>query len=352
MVDLGFDSTLAFDFNYKDTPAKVLLEVKDLSFGYTPENILFKDISFVLERGECLGIIGKNGKGKSTLLNAIAGELTQNSGEINLHVSTSFSHFGQTNISHLNPQNSVLDEIYTSKADLSAPKARSICGSMMFSGDNADKKISLLSGGEKSRVMLGKILAKDVNLLFLDEPTNHLDMDSIDSLTKAIQNFKGSVIIVTHSEELLRNVADRLIVFAKEGAEYFDGGYDLFLEKIGWEDEEGEKKEKKVVKSDRYVNKKERAALLQERNKLTNPLKKEIDKLEAMIIKTEEELELNQKELIELSNKNESAQIVDLYKVIALQESVIEESFERLEESQNEFDELMEKYENKIEALL
>jgi ATP-binding cassette subfamily F protein 3 len=222
----------------------------------------------------------------------------------------------------------------------------------MFSGDNADKKISLLSGGEKSRVMLGKILAKDVNLLFLDEPTNHLDMDSIDSLTKAIKNFTGSVIIVTHSEELLRAVADRLVIFSKDTAEYFDGGYDLFLEKIGWEEEEGDKKEKKVVKSDRYINKKERAALLQERNKLTNPLKKEIDKYESLIIDTEEELEKNQKELIELSNKNESAQIVDLYKVIAMQEQVIETSFERLEDAQNKFDDITNEYESKIEALL
>jgi len=351
MDTLGFDSSLEFDFNYKDTPAKVLLDVKDVSFGYTPDKILFKNISFTLHKGECLGIIGKNGKGKSTLLNTIAGELKQMNGKIDLHVSTSFAHFGQTNINHLNLNNTVLDEIYTSKAELLAPRARSICGAMMFSGDNADKKISLLSGGEKSRVMLGKILAKDVNLLFLDEPTNHLDMDSIDSLTKAIKNFKGSVIIVTHSEELLRAVADRLVIFSKDTAEYFDGGYDLFLEKIGWE-EESDKKEKKVVKSDRYINKKERASLLKERNKLINPLKKEIDKYESLIIDTEEELEKNQKELIELSNKNESAQIVDLYKVIAMQEQVIETSFERLEEAQNKFDNITNEYESKIEALL
>ena len=119
----------------------------------------------------------------------------------------------------------------------------------MFSGDSADKKVSLLSGGEKSRVMLGQILARNVNLLFLDEPTNHLDMDSIEALTKAIRNFDGAVVIVTHSEELLRRVCDRLIIFAKDGAQYFDGGYDLFLEKIGWEEEEQEQKVKSTPKS-------------------------------------------------------------------------------------------------------
>lgn len=351
MEDIGYDSTLKFDFNYKETPAKILLEVEDLSFGYSPDKILFKNISFALAKGECLAIIGKNGKGKSTLLNTIAGELKQLSGKVNLHSSTTFAHFGQTNINHLNLSNTVYEEIYSSNTKLSMSSARSICGAMMFSGDDGDKKISLLSGGEKSRVMLGKILAEDVNLLFLDEPTNHLDMDSIDSLTQAIQNFKGASIIVTHSEALLRNVADRLIIFAKDGADYFDGGYDQFLEKIGWEEEEGEVKEKKVVKSDRYVNKKERAALLQERNKIISPLRKEIEKLEELIIKTEEELEKNQKVLIDLSSKGESHEIVDLYKTVAAQESAVEVAFDKLEVAQNSFDEIMAAYELKLEEL-
>jgi len=297
---LDESTTLKFDFNFKDTPAKILLDVKNLSFGYNTQKTLFEDISFVLKKGECLGIIGKNGKGKSTLLNTLAGELKQNSGEINLHTSTSFAHFGQTNINHLNLNNTVFEEIYNANPKLSTPVARSICGAMMFSGESADKKITLLSGGEKSRVMLGKTLVQEVNLLFLDEPTNHLDMESIESLTTAIKNFKGSVVIVTHSEELLRKVADRLIVFASDGAEYFDGGYNLFLEKIGWEEEIEIKKVKKAPKSNQYENKKQKAALIQERNRLIKPLKKELEKLELKIIKTEEHLEINQKELIGL----------------------------------------------------
>ena len=348
---IGEDATLKFDFNFKNTPAKILLDVKNLSFGYKPQKILFRDISFVLKKGECLGIIGKNGKGKSTLLNTLAGELKQNSGEINLHVSTSFAHFGQTNINHLNLNNTVFEEIYSSNTKLSTPVARSICGAMMFSGESADKKIELLSGGEKSRVMLGKTLVQEVNLLFLDEPTNHLDMESIESLTTAIKNFKGSVVIVTHSEELLRKVADRLIVFASDGAEYFDGGYDLFLEKIGWEEEIEIKKVKKTPKSNQYENKKQKAGLIQERNKLTRPLKKEIEKLESKIIKSEEELEQNQKKLIELSNQNESSQIIDLYKTIATEESEIETAFEKLEIAQNEFDKITQDYEEKIQKL-
>jgi len=351
LEDLGFDNQLEFNFSFKDTPAKVLLDVKDLSFGYTPENILFKNISFTLEKGECLGIIGKNGKGKSTLLNTIAKELKQLSGEVDYHGTTSFAHFGQTNIAHLSDKNSVMDEIYVGNPKLSEAQVRSICGGMMFSGDSAKKKISLLSGGEKSRVMLGQILARNVNLLFLDEPTNHLDMDSIEALTKAIQKFEGSVIIVTHSEELLRRVCDRLIIFAKDGAEYFDGGYDNFLEKIGWEDEEKEESVKVAPKSNNKENKKLKAELVRERNKITSPLKKKIDKLEGKIMELEELVESHHKELIEHSNSGDSSALMELSKLVADEENQIEVLFEEFEELQTELDDINENYENKIEEL-
>lgn len=347
LEDLGYDSTLEFDFNYKDTPAKVLLDVKNLSFGYTPDNILFKNISFVLEKGERIGIIGKNGKGKSTLLNTIAGELKALSGEVHMHPTTAFAHFGQTNIARLHPNSTVLDEIHSANTKLSAQTIRGIAGAMMFSGDSADKKVSLLSGGEKSRVMLGQILARDVNLLFLDEPTNHLDMDSIEALTVAIQNFKGSVIIVTHSEELLRRVCDRLIIFTRNGAEYFDGGYDLFLEKMGWEEEEDDFVKQKPKNSFKD-NKKTKADLVRNKNKLVSPIKKKIEKLEASIIKSEETLASHQKKLLEASSKGDSFKIIEFSKLVAMEQKEVEKMFELLEILQNEFDTISEDFDIKI----
>ena len=351
MDNLAFDSTLAFDFNFKETPAKIMLEVENLSFGYTQENILFKDIYFNIKKGECLGIIGKNGKGKSTLLNTLSGELKQLNGDVHSHPSVEFAHFGQTNIARLHPTATVTDEIHSANTKLSTQVIRSICGAMMFSGDNADKKVSLLSGGEKSRVMLGQILAREVNLLFLDEPTNHLDMDSIEALTEAIGNFDGAVIIVTHSEELLRRVCDRLIIFAKDGAEYFDGGYDLFLEKIGWEEEEQEEKVKSTPKSNNKENKKLRAELVRERNKLTSPLKKKVEKLEGSIMEIEELLEANHKELIEVSNSGESSKLMELSKLVSSQENEVEEKFELLEDAQTKLDEITQSYEEKLVKL-
>ncbi len=324
--DIVFDKTLDFDFKFKDTPAKVLLEVKDLSFAYKSDNILFKDVSFTIKKGEVLGIIGKNGKGKSTLLNTIAGELKALSGTCLYHGTTSFAHFGQTNIAHLNPKNSVMDEIYVANPKLSESSVRSICGAMMFSSDNAKKKISLLSGGEKSRVMLGQILSKDLNLLFLDEPTNHLDMDSIEALSKAIKNFKGSSIIVTHSEELLRKVCHKLIVFSSKGASLFDGSYDDFLQKVGWEEEIEEKQNKESPKINKKENKKLRSSLLNERNKLTSSLKKEVDALENKIILIEELLEEEHDKLIKASNEGDNTKIMDISRLVTSYEKEVEDN--------------------------
>jgi ATP-binding cassette subfamily F protein 3 len=351
MSSLVSDSSLEFNFNFKDTPAKVLVDVKDLSFGYTQDNILFKDIAFTLQKGETLGIIGKNGKGKSTLLNTIAGELKQINGDVNFHGTVEFGHFGQTNIAHLNPNNTVMDEIYVGNSKLAQSTVRSICGSMMFSDDNAKKKISLLSGGEKSRVMLGQILAKDVNLLFLDEPTNHLDMQSIDALTIAIKKFKGSCIIVTHSEKLLRAVCDRLIIFAKDGAQYFDGNYDDFLEKIGWEEEEFEQKTKAAPKVDKKEQKRLRTALIQERSKLTSPLKKEIEKLETKIMEIEELLEDEHKELIVVSGNGDNSRLIELSGIVTKHEKEVDDKFELLEIAQTKLDEITEEYEIKLQDL-
>ena len=351
LEDLAFDNTLEFNFNFKETPAKIMLEVENLSFGYTPQNILFKDISFNIKRGECLGIIGKNGKGKSTLLNTLAGELKALCGEIHSHPSIEFAHFGQTNIARLHDKATVTDEIHSANTKLSTQVIRSICGAMMFSGDSADKKISLLSGGEKSRVMLGQILARNVNLLFLDEPTNHLDMDSIEALTNAIQTFDGAVIIVTHSEELLRRVCDRLVIFAKDGAEYFDGGYDLFLEKVGWEEELKDETVKVAPKSNKKENKKLKAELVRERNKITSPLKKRVEKLENSIMKLEEQLETHHQELIEASNAGDSATLMELSKTVSDEEKKVEEAFEEFEELSMELEEINEEYETKIGEL-
>jgi len=236
---------LRFDFNHTECPAKVIMDIREVSFGF--DQPLFEKVKFALGRNERIGIIGKNGKGKSTFLNTVAGLYEPTAGEIWSHSSLSLGHFGQTNVSRLHPDNNIIQEIQEVNTDLSISAVRGICGTMLFSGDDAEKKISVLSGGEKARVLLGKILAKKTNVLLLDEPTNHLDMESIDALMAAIDNYNGACLIVTHSEEILKRCVDKLVIFREDHAEFFDGSYEDFLEKIGWEsEEEGKEKKEKV----------------------------------------------------------------------------------------------------------
>ena len=350
MEELEAESTLEFDFNMKKTPAKIMLEAKELAFGYEPSKPLFQNLSFTLHKGQCLAIIGKNGKGKSTLLNTIAGELTQQQGTLSMHPETTLAHFGQTNINRLNLKQSIMDEIYDVDPLLGITRVRGICGAMMFSGESAKKEISVLSGGERSRVMLGKIIATPANLLLLDEPTNHLDMYSIEALCDAIKRFEGSVILVTHSEMLLRSLATTLIIFHKDRAEFFQGTYDEFLEKIGWE-EELENTPKKVVVTDYNASKKERTALIQERSAKLSPLKKNIDACEANIMRLEEQIKAKNEALIVHSNERNVGELARISKELISEEKELEGLYERFETLHNEHDTLFEMYEAKLKNI-
>jgi ATP-binding cassette, subfamily F, member 3 len=183
-------------------------------------------------------IIGKNGKGKSTLLKILAGELQAVSGKTNKHPILKEGYFGQTNKEILDDSKTIVEEIMSADKNCTENRARTIAGGLMFPGDTALKKIKVLSGGEKSRVLLGKILVTPNHLLFLDEPTNHLDMQSCDSLIEAIDEFEGTVVMVTHNEMHLRAVATKLIIFDNNTIRVYEGSYDDFLNDIGWSDEE------------------------------------------------------------------------------------------------------------------
>jgi ATP-binding cassette subfamily F protein 3 len=351
MGELENDANLSFRFNYADTPAKIVLRADGLGFGYDPERPLFSDVTFALEKGKRIAIIGKNGKGKSTLLNYIAGELPLQKGELNYHPSTKFAHFGQTNIERLNTSATIVEEIASMSKEIGIPQARNIAGRMMFPGELGDKKIEVLSGGERSRVMLGKIIATPANLLFLDEPTNHLDMQSIDALADAIEAFEGSLIMVTHSEMLLRRLADALIIFHKGGAEYFDGTYDDFLEKIGWEEEESLKPKKKKPKIDYKERKKLRRQLTQERNEKRKSFTKEIKLCEEKIERLEEEMALRNEALEKASLSGDNSAIMELSKEVGGLQQQVDAWFERLEVATLEDEEIVAVYEEKLQEI-
>lgn len=313
--------SLDFKFRHAAFAAKTLLEARNISFGYTPDNVLFQDINLTINARDRFGVIGNNGKGKSTLLNLLSGGLNPLTGELKTHPDMKLGYFGQTNIQRLNPKFTIEQEIEHTNPALTRTQVRNICGTMMFGGDLALKKVSVLSGGEKSRTLLAKILAHPSNLLLLDEPNNHLDMESIDGLIESLQDFPGALLIVTHNERILRALVTKLIVFHRGRMDVFDSGYDEFLEKIGWEDEtEAKGAKKKLTARNNYNEKKER-------EKAERKEKARIAKIEAQILISENSLKKYNEQLVIEANRNNLAQLNELSKKISQVKQDIEDLY-------------------------
>ncbi|MBI5640771.1 MAG: ABC-F family ATP-binding cassette domain-containing protein [Nitrospirae bacterium] len=308
--------SLDFSFNPAPFTGKRLIGAEDLTFSFDPDGRpLIRGLSLTVGKRDRIAIVGKNGRGKTTLLNLLSGELLPQQGKVSHHPGLSLAYFGQTNIDRLDPEKTVEGEIMSVHPEHNRGAARNICGAMMFEGDAALKKISLLSGGEKSRVLLGKLLVSPANMLMLDEPTNHLDMESIDSLIDALDAFDGAVMIVTHSELILHAVAGRLIVFDGDEVSVFEGTYGDFLERVGWQSENSIKENNRSDRPPRPAgpSKKDlrrlRAEIISERSRTINPLQKRIADIEEVIIGLEEKMNSDTQSLLDASVKADGAAI-------------------------------------------
>ena len=331
------------DFEFRSEPfwGKWLVEANDLSFSFAPEvPPLIDKLSMTIGKDDRIAIIGKNGKGKTTLLNLLAGELMPLSGSVTHNPKLKLAYFGQTNIQRLDSQKTVEEEILDTLPEYNRRAARNICGIMMFEGDKALKKISVLSGGEKSRVLLGKLLVSPANLLLLDEPTNHLDMESIDSLLEAIDAFEGAVMIVTHSEMILHAIATRLIVFDDGKVSVFEGTYQDFLGRVGWKNEINSRAVNRQNGDDqnngqtKNTNKKDmrrmRAELINSRSRILGALQKGIAEVEETIMQLEGQIEKDTQALLDASVKGSGESIKTLSKSIHESKARIDTLFDEL----------------------
>ena len=350
--ELSSESTLDFSFVYAPFPGRFPVEVKDLSFGFDSTKAPLVDgLSFAIKKDDRIGIIGKNGRGKSTLLKLLAGELQPKIGDVVTSPNTTMSFFAQTNTNRLQNSNTIETEIQQVNPKLGRTAVRAICGCMMFEGDDALKKIAVLSGGERSRVLLGKILATPSNVLLLDEPTNHLDVESVMALTDALEEFEGAIAIVTHSEEILRRVAKRLIVFQGDAPFVFEGTYDEFLDAIGWEGEENsvrKQNKKKNKPSGSKDQKREKAELVQEKSRALTPARKEVEDLEKLVAALEKKIAKAQEDLARASAAQDSAQIQSASLQLAAAEKELEMNLARWEEAAKRVTDLEKVYAERV----
>jgi len=344
---------LEFSFNNLAFAGKQVLNIEDLSFSWEHDQPLINNFSLTVYPEDRIGVIGKNGKGKTTLLKLLSGNLTAATGTIKINPGVQQGYFEQTNIQSLNDNFTVEDELLLSVPDSDRQAVRSICGAMMFEKDAALKKISMLSGGEKSRVMLGKLLMSPVNLLLLDEPSNHLDMESCDSLVCALDNFKGAVVMVTHNEMFLHSLVNRLVVFKNSGLEIFEGSYQEFLEKQGWEDEEKsiEKKIKPASLSKKEIRQR-KSEIINSKSKEINPVKQKIENLENTIDKNEKLIKNINEALLKASLNQDGARIQELSKELSTLENSNDLLFDNLEIQMDKFEKIEQSYNNKLERLI
>lgn len=301
-------------FEVKKQSGNEVLNVKKLGIGYNKE---LQNISFNLYKGQKLGVIGENGIGKSTLLKTLVNRIDKISGEFNFGYNVTIGYFDQQ-MALLDGDKTVIDEFSEEFPNLTTTEIRNSLASFMFFGEDVFKEVNMLSGGEKVRLQLCKILKRCPNLLILDEPTNHMDIIGKESLENLLKAYNGTVIFVSHDRFFINKIADCLLVFEKDKVTYFDGRYNEY------EESRIEDKQEKVieVKKEKIVN---NTYLMQkEKNKILTKIKK----LERDIDTYEEEVKSLNEELL----KEE-----------------IYTDYTKVQEVQNKIDELREKIDNNME---
>ncbi len=219
-----------FQFEIERPTGKEVLRADGITYGFTPDKPLFKDISMYLRRGESIAMIGPNGTGKTTLLKTLTGELTPDRGVIDWGANVKLGYYDQEQ-SGLTPTNTVLGELWDAFPHIEEARIRTVLGNFLFSGDDVKKKISSLSGGEKARVSLAKLMLLKANVLILDEPTNHLDLYSKEVLEASLLEYEGTLIFISHDRYFLNKIAERMMELSPQGVEYFLGNYDDYVEK-------------------------------------------------------------------------------------------------------------------------
>lgn len=273
------------EFNPSVTSGNDVLQIRDVSMGYG-ERVLFKDLDLDIYRGEKVALIGANGIGKSTLFKIVMNELTPLSGSIKFGTNVNVSYFHQEQKT-LNLDNTIIDEIWEDNTHLTQTSLRSMLGAFLFEGEEVFKKISTLSGGERARVAILKLILSNSNFLLLDEPTNHLDIDSKEVLEEALLGYTGTIFTISHDRYFLNTVVDKILVLDEEGITEYLGNYDYYIEKKKQIQEmsvieEVEEKTKTQIKEEKRKEREQREAEKKNRIKRQN-VEKEIEETESRI---------------------------------------------------------------------
>lgn len=294
-VDQEDHAIMKVRFPLSVTPGKVVIEADDVSKSYG-DNLVIEGVDLLIERGSKIAFVGQNGQGKSTLAKIIVGEI-EHDGVLKLGHNVQIGYFAQNQSEYLDGEKTVLQTMEDAASDANRFKVRDMLGAFLFGGDEVDKKVKVLSGGERNRLALCKMLLTPFNVLIMDEPTNHLDMASKQVLKQALEKFEGTLILVSHDRDFLQDLADRVYSFRDSEVKEYLGDINYFLEQHQMENmREVEMRSASVSNPSEKKGGKQSHLDLKEKKKLQNKLSKvetEISKLEHQIINDDAEISEN-----------------------------------------------------------
>jgi ATP-binding cassette subfamily F protein 3 len=291
-VDEEDNSVMNLRFPVSVNPGKVVAELDGIGKSYGPKKVL-EGIDLLVERGSKTAFVGQNGQGKTTLAKIMVGELDYQ-GHLKMGHNVQLGYFAQNQAEYLEGNKTVLDTMIDAANETNRSKVRDILGSFLFRGDDVEKYVKVLSGGERNRLALAKMLLQPFNVLVMDEPTNHLDIKSKNVLKQALQNFEGTLILVSHDRDFLQGLTDRVYEFKEGNIKEYLGDIDFYLEQRKMDDfrsvEKGEKKkieklQEKPKENDYQTQKKQKSL----KNKLSG-VEKKISQLEKQIANIDHEL--------------------------------------------------------------
>ena len=294
-VDEDDNSVMNISFPVSQTPGRVVVEAEHVSKNYGAKKVL-TDISLLVERGSKIAFVGQNGQGKSTFIKAIVNEFEYD-GEIKLGHNVQLGYFAQNQAEYLDGEKTLLDTMLDAALDSNRSKVRDMLGAFLFRGDDVEKKVKVLSGGERNRLALCKLLLQPINVLLMDEPTNHLDIKSKNVLKAALQKYEGTLLLVSHDRDFLQGLANVTYEFKDQKIKEYLGDINFFLEQRNAQNmREFEKKDAQKM-SNLKTETKETKNLSYEEQKKQKSLQNKLSKIESQIQQLENDIQKDDKEL-------------------------------------------------------
>ncbi|WP_437823138.1 ABC-F family ATP-binding cassette domain-containing protein [Tenacibaculum mesophilum] len=334
-VDQDDNAVMNVRFAISKEPGKIIVEAENLAKSYGEKEVL-KDVNLLIERNSRIAFVGQNGQGKSTLAKMMVGEIPFE-GNLKLGHNVEIGYFAQNQSEELPPEKTVLEIMEDAATDSNRMRVRDMLGSFLFGGEAVDKKAKVLSGGERNRLALCKLLLSPFNVFIMDEPTNHLDIASKNVLKKALQNFDGTLIVVSHDRDFLQGLTTTVYGFKDREIKEYLGDIDYFLEQHKMESLRDAEK-RTVVTKEKDTSKKEAYQLSREQEKELKKLKNKLNKIETQIANLEAEIEKIDLELAQNYDEVSSRpNFFENYKAKKAKVDALMEEWEQVEEQLVDF---------------